>query len=54
MKRPFIVLCAIALLGLTALKAQNSLEGYFDIGKNQVSEGLYSQLSNIGCFEKTK
>ena len=45
----------MALLGLNpALKAQNSLEGYLDIGKNQVSEGLYSQFSNIGCFEKTK
>ena len=55
MKRPIIVLFAMALLGLNpALKAQNSLEGYLDIGKNQVSEGLYSQISNIGCFEKTK
>jgi hypothetical protein len=55
MKRPIIVLFAMALLGLNpALKAQNSLEGYLDIGKNQVSKGLYSQISNIGRFEKTK
>jgi hypothetical protein len=55
MKRPIIVLFAMALLGLNpALKAQNSLEGYLDIGKNQVSKGLFSQISNIGRFEKTK
>ncbi|MCX6262067.1 MAG: hypothetical protein NTY95_14760 [Bacteroidia bacterium] len=55
MKRPIIVLFVMALLGLNpGLKAQNSLEGYLDIGKNQVSKGLYSQISNIGCFEKTK
>jgi hypothetical protein len=55
MMRPIIVLFAMALLWLnTALKAQNSLEAYLDIGKNQVSEGLYFQISNIGCFEKTK
>jgi hypothetical protein len=55
MERPIIVLIVMALLGVNpALKAQNSVEGYLDIGKNQVSEGLYSQISNIGCFEKTK
>jgi hypothetical protein len=55
MQRLIIALNIMAILGLNpALKAQRSLEGYLDIGKNQVSEGLYSQISNIGCLEKTK
>jgi hypothetical protein len=55
MKRPNLILFALAFLWLNpALKAQHSLDGYLDLGKNQLSEGLYSQISNIGCFEKTK
>jgi hypothetical protein len=55
MKRTIIVLSAMMLLVLNpALHGQNSLEAYLDIGKNQVSEGLYSHNSNIGCFERTK
>jgi hypothetical protein len=55
MIRWIIVLFSMALIGLNpALKAQNSLEAYLDIGNNQLSEGFYSQISNFGCFEKTK
>jgi hypothetical protein len=54
MVRSVFVLFALALLlPNPALKAQNSVAAYFDIGKNQVSEGLYSQFSNTGCFETT-
>jgi hypothetical protein len=54
MKWPIIVLFALALSGLNlSLKAQLRLDGYLDFGKSQVSEGLYSQISTIGCFEKT-
>jgi hypothetical protein len=53
MMRPVIFLIAVAFLWLNpALKAQNSLEAYLDIGKDQVSQGFYSQISNTGCFEK--
>ncbi|MEI6050558.1 MAG: hypothetical protein WCS03_16790 [Bacteroidota bacterium] len=55
MKRPIIILVVLAFLWLNpSLKAQNSIGGYLDIGETQVSEGLYSHISNIGCFEKTK
>jgi hypothetical protein len=55
MKRTILDLFATALLVLCpSLKAQNSLEAFLDIGKTQVSEGLYSQISNFGCFEKAK
>jgi hypothetical protein len=55
MARSVIAIFVLALLGLNpAIKAQNYLEAYLDIGKNQVSQGLYSQISNTGCFEKTQ
>jgi hypothetical protein len=55
MKRPTIVLFTMALLGLNpSLKAQLRLDGYLDFGKSQVSEGLYSQISDIACFEKSR
>jgi hypothetical protein len=53
MMRPIIVLFAMAFLWLNpTLKAQNSLEAYLDIGKDQASQGFYSRISNTGCFEK--
>jgi hypothetical protein len=55
MKRPIFILFALAFLWLNpSMKAQNSLDGYLDIGKNQVSQGMYVQFSNAGCYEKTK
>lgn len=55
MARSVIAIFVLALLGLNpSIKAQNYLEAYLDIGKNQVSDGLYSQISNIGCYEKPK
>jgi hypothetical protein len=54
-KRPIIILLCLAFILLNpALKAQISVGGYLDFGKTQVSEGFYSQFSNIGSFEKQK
>ena len=55
MKRPIIILFSLASFYLNpALKAQILTEGYLDLGKSMVSEGFYSQFSNIGSFEKQK
>jgi hypothetical protein len=55
MKRAIIVLFVLALQGFNpSLKAQLRLDGYLDFGTSQVSEGLYSHIATIGCFEKTK
>jgi hypothetical protein len=55
MKRPIIILFSLASFFFNPyLNAQFSLNGYLDFGKTQVSEGFYSQFSNIGSFEKQK
>jgi hypothetical protein len=55
MKRPIIILFSLASFWFyPALNAQFLLDGYLDFGKTQVSEGFYSQFSNIGSFEKQK
>jgi len=42
------------LLFSADLYAQLTVEGYLDIGQNNISEGFNSQLYNICLFEKTK
>jgi hypothetical protein len=55
MRRTIIILFSLASLCIDpVIKAQSSLEGYFDLGKSQVSEGFYLQFSDIGSFEKSK
>ena len=55
MKRPIIILFSLASFWFNpVLNAQFRLDGYLDFGKTQVSEGFYSQFSNIGSFEKQK
>jgi hypothetical protein len=49
----FLVILTFFFLN-SRLKAQITTEAWFDLGKNQVSKGLYSQFSNIGSFEKPK
>lgn len=55
MKKPIIILFSLASLCFNPVtKAQILMEGYLDLGKNQVSDGFYSQFSGIGLFEKSK
>jgi hypothetical protein len=55
MNKTRIFLFSLAFLWLNpALNAQIIVHGYFDLGKTQVSEGVYSLFSNIGYFEKAK
>ena len=54
MKKTIIVFFLAILWFKPGIEAQILVEGYLDIGKNQVSEGFYSQFSNIGLFEKQK
>jgi len=53
MKRPIIIFFCLAFIWFNpALKAQILIDGFFDVGKTQVSQGIYSQFSNICFFEK--
>jgi hypothetical protein len=55
LKKPIIVLFSLTFLWFKPeLKAQFSMEGFFDLGKNNVSEGFYSYFSHIGILEKAK
>jgi hypothetical protein len=55
MKKLIIILFSLSLFCFNpSLNAQFRLDGYLDFGKTQVSEGFYSQISNIGSFEKQK
>jgi hypothetical protein len=55
MNRLIIILVSMASLWFNpSMKAQIVTEGYLDLGKSMVSEGFYSQFSNIGSFEKQK
>lgn len=55
MKRPIIIFFSLSFFWFNpVVNAQFRLDGYLDFGKTQVSEGFYSQFSNIGSFEKQK
>jgi hypothetical protein len=55
MKSSLIIFFCIVFFFLNyALKGQIATEAYIDLGKNQVSEGLHSQFSNLGFLEKPK
>jgi hypothetical protein len=55
MKRLILISITLTFLWLApTIDAQIVAEAYLDFGKNQVSEGLYSKVSNIGIFEKQK
>ena len=55
MKRLIVILFSLACFPyLPILNAQFRTEGYLDIGKTQVSEGLSSQFSGIVTYDKSK
>jgi hypothetical protein len=55
MKRTIIILFSITFLWITGeLEAQVCMDGSIDLGKNNISEGFYSNFSHIGILEKTK
>jgi hypothetical protein len=55
MKRTIFILTSIAFMWIgTELQAQVYMDGSIDLGKNNISEGLYSHLSHIGLYENAK
>jgi hypothetical protein len=53
MKKSIVLLASIIfLLSVPELKAQFEVKGQFDLGNNNLSNGLYLQFSNTGNFEK--
>jgi hypothetical protein len=55
LKKPIFILFSLAFLWFRpGLKAQLNMEGFLDLGKNSVSESMYSDFSYVGKYEKSK